>query len=132
MKAAQVTKSTIQAVVLAASMTLLPISVSAQDSTASMTPISQQADKLSGLDIGERVYVRGFFADELVVIQRIDASSNRVKVMRSGDGTSKWVSASDIISREESAVNDAARVVGAIALLACLMDIEACEKAVSN
>jgi hypothetical protein len=83
--------------------------------------------KLDGLDIGDGVYVQGFFSDELVYIVRIDKEKNSVKVRQSQDGYTKWVSGDDIISKEASTVNDAARVGVGIGIMVCLFNPEACQ-----
>jgi uncharacterized membrane protein len=82
--------------------------------------------KLADLDIGEGVYAQGFFSDELVYVMRIDYQNHRVKVQRPEDGTAKWVSASDIISREQSAVNDLGRAAVTIGVFYCLFNPEEC------
>ena len=83
--------------------------------------------KIDSLDIGESVYVRGWLSDELVTIVRIDKSDNTVKVLRSKDGTAKWISVDQIITREQSQFNDAARITIGAGLLYCLFNPQQCQ-----
>lgn len=84
--------------------------------------------KLAELDIGEGVYVQGYFSDELAYIMRIDHQNQRVKVQRPSDGTAIWVGADKIISREESTVNDVGRAAVAIGVFYCIFNPEDCKK----
>lgn len=88
----------------------------------------QYASKLADLDVGEGVYVQGFFSDELVYVMRIDYQNERVKVQRAVDGTAKWVSAGSIISREESSINDVGRAAVTIGVFYCLFNPDACKQ----
>lgn len=83
--------------------------------------------KIDSLDIGENVYVQGWLSDELVTIVRIDKSSNKVKVLRSKDGTAKWVSVDEVITREESQLNDTGRIAIGAAIIYCLFNPQQCQ-----
>ena len=83
--------------------------------------------KIDSLDIGEGVYIQGWLSDELVTIVRIDKSSNKVKVLRSKDGTAKWVSVDEIITREESQANDVGRGVITLGIIYCLFNPQQCQ-----
>ena len=85
-----------------------------------------EPSKIDSLDIGESVYVQGWLSDELVRIVRIDKSSNKVKVLRSKDGTAKWISVNEIITREESQLNDAGRIAIGAGILYCLFNPQQC------
>lgn len=85
------------------------------------------AANIRDLDVGDGMYLQGILSDELVYVVRVDHSYNRVKVRRSEDGTTKWVSASDLISRESSNGNDFVRGAVAVGLLVCLTDPESCQ-----
>ena len=84
------------------------------------------ASALSKYDIGDGVYVEGWFDDELAVIQRIDYDTGKIKVRRTGDGTSIWVDHSKLISREAAQARDIGRAAGAIALFYCALGGEGC------
>lgn len=86
-----------------------------------------EPSKIDSLDIGENVYVQGWLSDELVTIVRIDKSSNKVKVLRSKDGTAKWVSVDAIITREESQLNDAGRIAIGAGIIYCLFNPQQCQ-----
>jgi len=73
------------------------------------------------LDVGDGVYVQGFFSDELAMIVRINRANGTVKVRRSKDGTTKWVHHSKVISREQSTANDVVRTIGGGAIIYCLV-----------
>ena len=88
--------------------------------------IDNTPSKIDSLDIGESVYIQGWLSDELVTIVRIDKSSNKVKVLRSKDGTAKWVSVDEIITREESQLNDAGRIAIGAGILYCLFNPQQC------
>ena len=79
------------------------------------------------LDVGDGVYVQGVFSDELVYIKRIDSGSNMVKVVRPTDGTTSWVNASNIISREQSDRNDVGRAAISTVIFICLLAPEQCQ-----
>lgn len=76
--------------------------------------------KIDGLDIGDGVYVQGFFSDELAAVVRIDKENNSVKVRRAEDGTTKWVSIDEVITREEAQMRDVGR---ASYIVACLFEL---------
>ena len=84
--------------------------------------------KIALLDIGDGVYVQGLFSDELVYIKRIDRSNNQVKVQRASDGTTKWVSADSIITREQSQVNNLGRGALLVGAIVCGMSPDSCKK----
>ncbi len=86
-----------------------------------------QAANIHDLDLGEGVYLQGIVSDELVRVVRIDIGRNLVKVLRSEDGTAKWVNPSQLISRESSIVNDVGRTAAVITIAACLLNPEACK-----
>lgn len=92
--------------------------------TGGSKPAKRYNSVISGLDIGDSVYVQGWFSDELVQVIRIDRSDNTVKVRRRYDGTTTWVNASKIITREQSTANDVGRTVVAVAAIACLFSPE--------
>lgn len=81
----------------------------------------------SHLDVGDGVYVQGFFSDELVTIVRIEPSNGTVKVRRRTDGTTKWVYANNILTREQSTANDIGRTVIGAAIVYCIFAPEACK-----
>lgn len=83
---------------------------------------------INALDVGDGVYVEGLFSDELAVIVRIDQASGNVKVRRQSDGTTVWVPASKVISREQSTANDFARGAVAVGVVACILNPDACKK----
>lgn len=82
--------------------------------------------KIDYLNVGDGVYVQGILSDELVYIVRIDKSDNTVKVRRRSDGTTTWVKANKIITREQSTVNDVGRTVVVAAALYCLFSPKEC------
>ena len=84
--------------------------------------------KIDSLDVGERVYVQGFLSDELTTIVRIEKSNNTVKVERGADGTSKWVSVDEVLTREEAQANDVGRAAVGATLIFCLFSPETCKK----
>lgn len=84
--------------------------------------------KIDSLDVGDRVYVQGFVEDELATIVRIEKSNETVKVQRSGDGTTKWVKVSQIITREEAQMNDVGRAAVGATLIFCLFSPESCKQ----
>lgn len=84
--------------------------------------------KIHRLDVGDGVYVRGVLSDELAFIARIDVENDQVKVRRSRDGTTVWVRADDIITREESQMNDAGRGIIALGVLVCGLSPDSCKK----
>lgn len=89
---------------------------------------SSFAADINDLDVGDGVYVQGFFSDELAYIKRIDYQRYKVKVARTSDGTAVWVSPSQIISREESIGNDVERGAVVITILACILNPEDCSQ----
>ncbi len=91
--------------------------------------VATGAANIRDLDIGDGMYLQGILSDELVYVVRIDYSSNRVKVQRSKDGTTKWVSASDLISRETSVGNDVGRFAIGTVLFLCALDPDSCRSA---
>lgn len=88
---------------------------------------SAYAANIRDLDVGDGMYLQGIFSDELVYVVRFDYEHNRVKIRRSEDGTTKWVSASDLISREASTENNIMRGAAAAGLIVCAFNPEACE-----
>lgn len=90
------------------------------------------AANIRDLDVGDGVYLQGIFSDELVYVVRIDYENNRVKIRRTEDGTTKWVNASDLISRESSTGNDVVRGAVAIGIIACALDPESCKSTNKN
>lgn len=100
----------------------------ASTSSGSTTTKPSANSKTALLDVGDGVYVQGIFSDELAIIVRIDHASGRVKVRRSKDGTTKWVSANDILTREQSTINDVGRVGIGVGVMVCLLSPETCKK----
>ncbi len=96
------------------------------------TTTTLYAANISDLDIGDGMYLQGVFSDELVYVVRIDYGRNRVKVRRSEDGTTKWVNASNLISRESSTGNDILRGAVVVSALACALNPERCKGNSSN
>ncbi len=82
--------------------------------------------RLSDLDIGDMIYVRGVLADELAMVQRIDLAAGKVKVRRQRDGTSIWITAADVLTREQSTAQDVGRVGVGLAVLYCLANPKEC------
>lgn len=83
---------------------------------------------IDALDIGDGVYVQGFFSDELVQIVRIDRASGQVKVRRATDNTTKWVNYSRLISREQNTTNNIGRTVTTGVVIYCLFSPDSCKK----
>jgi len=97
-------------------------------SIALLIPVSNtHAANIRDLDPGDGVYLQGIFSDDLVLIVRVDIGNNRVKVRRSEDNTTQWVSPSKILSRDDSIKNDIKRTGAAILIIGCLLDSEACK-----
>lgn len=80
------------------------------------------------LDLGDVVFVQGFFSDEGVQVVRIDRGSGQVKVRRIEDGTTKWVHHSQLINRDQKDFNNGVRIGGTIALTVCILSPETCKK----
>lgn len=74
---------------------------------------------IDALDIGDGVYVKGFFSDELSYVVRIDKSTNTVKVRSSQNGTTKWVYASQIMTKKQSQQQDLKRIEGLLRIVSC-------------
>ncbi len=66
---------------------------------------SVQAENIDYLNVGEGVYVEGFFSDELVYITAIDKATNRVRVRRADDSVVEWVHASRLITEDAAREN---------------------------
>lgn len=88
---------------------------------------NRSVPRTSHLDIGDGVYVQGFFSDELVTIVRINSGNGTVKVRRSTDSTTKWVDANSIITRGQSTVNDIGRGVATVAIFYCIFAPDSCQ-----
>lgn len=82
---------------------------------------------INRLDIGDVVFVQGFFSDEGVQIIRIDQGSGQVKVRRLEDGTTTWVHHSKLISREQKNVNNIGRGAAGVAIAICIFSPETCK-----
>ena len=95
--------------------------------TNNSKPSTASYRKIDGLDIGDGVYVQGFFSDELVYVVRKDRASNTVKVRRGYDGTTTWVSVNKIITRQQSTMNDVGRTAVAFVAIACLFSPQNCK-----
>ena len=88
--------------------------------------VSALSANVNDLDVGDRVYVQGFFSDDLVTIVRVKYSSGKVKV-KNEDGIVEWVNASKIITKSESDGNDWGRMgVGAV-IAVCMLNPDACK-----
>ena len=85
------------------------------------------AAKISDLDVGDVMYLQGIVSDELVMVIRIDARNNRVKVRRKNDMTTLWVHPSRLISREKSTANDFTRGVVFVGALVCALAPHKCK-----
>ena len=83
--------------------------------------------KLADLDIGDMIYVRGVLSDELAMVQRIELATGRVKVRRQRDGTSTWITAADVLTREQSTAQDIGRAGVGLAFLYCLANPKECQ-----
>lgn len=90
------------------------------------------AANVDDLDVGDGMYLKGALSDELVYVVRIDKSRNRVKVRRSEDGTTKWVSPSKLFDREGSMMNTVERVAVGAVVVGCLLNPEKCKSGGSS
>lgn len=102
------------------------VEVAAQYSSYSYSLTGGKRSKIDSLDIGDGVYVQGFFSDELSYIVRIDHASNQVKVRSATKGTTRWVAVSQILSEAESTVNDLGRTAIVIGGLYCMFNPNEC------
>lgn len=100
----------------------------AKNAAKASRPPAPTPSLTSKLDVGDGVYVQGFFSDELAIIVRIDHQNQKVKVRRSRDGTTKWVAARDVLTREQSTINDIGRGAVTIGIIACFFSPESCKK----
>ena len=82
---------------------------------------------IDALDVGDIVYVQGFFSDELAQIVRLDKPSGRVKVRLQADGTTKWVPHTEVLTRDQSTEKMIERGVVGGAILYCILNPEACQ-----
>lgn len=87
-----------------------------------------RTSSLYGLDIGDGVYIQGVFSDELAFVTRIDHASGKVKVRRALDGTTKWVYASSLITREQRNMNNLGRTAVGAAIVVCMFSPDSCKK----
>jgi len=104
------------------------IQVGADTNSFTYSMTGGKLSKIESLDVGERVYVQGFLSDELVTIVRIEKSNGTVKVERAVDGTSKWVSVDEVLTREEAQMNDVGRAAVGATIVFCLFSPESCQK----
>jgi uncharacterized membrane protein len=104
------------------------IQVNADQGSFTYNLTGGKLSKIDSLDVGERVYVQGFLSDELATIVRIEKANDSVKVVRPADGTAKWVSVDDILTREEAEMNELGRAAAGAALIWCLFSPESCKQ----